>query len=406
MLPEILQQTLIITAFVMVMMLIIEVINVQSKGKWFDKLTNKPILQNLLGTVLGGLPGCLGTYTAVSLYSHKGLNFAALLTTMIVTTGDEAFLMLSLIPLAYLKITVILIVLGVVMGLIWNKININWGKDEIENHKLEIHEHQECIHWEKSGLMKNIKNISFPRAILSVSLILFIWGLLSGGIHHSHDIFPAHSIEKLSQVKEVGTQAEHDHHSHDGHTHDIHAHDIHDHAHAHDHNLEQAEVHAEHNHSHDDHGNWFNITLIGISIIALILILIVPDHFLEDHLWKHIIKKHALKIFLWTLIVLGGIYYLQQHIDLTSWVSENYFKVLLLAIIVGIIPQSGPHYIFILLFFQGSIPLSILLANSIVQDGHGALPLLAESKKSFIQVKAVKAVIALIFGIIGYWLIY
>jgi hypothetical protein len=74
---------------------------------------------------------------------------------------------------------------------------------------------------------------------------------------------------------------------------------------------------------------------------------------------------------------------------------------LIMALLVGIIPQSGPHIIFVTLFANGSIPFSILLANSIVQDGHGSIPLLAESGKSFLLMKAIKLVIGLLIGFSG-----
>jgi hypothetical protein len=57
--------------------------------------------------------------------------------------------------------------------------------------------------------------------------------------------------------------------------------------------------------------------------------------------------------------------------------------------------------IFVSMFVAGTIPLSILLASSISQDGHGALPLLAESKKSFVVAKLINGVIALVVGYIG-----
>jgi hypothetical protein len=73
--------------------------------------------------------------------------------------------------------------------------------------------------------------------------------------------------------------------------------------------------------------------------------------------------------------------------------STNTFTILILAVLLGIIPESGPHILFVTLFASGNIPFSILLANSIVQDGHGALPLLAESKKSFLVMKAVNVLV-------------
>jgi hypothetical protein len=75
---------------------------------------------------------------------------------------------------------------------------------------------------------------------------------------------------------------------------------------------------------------------------------------------------------------------------------------LIIAVLVGIIPESGPHFIFITLFAQGAIPFSVLLASSISQDGHGMLPLLAESKRGFLGVKFVNIIYALIVGLIAY----
>lgn len=78
--------------------------------------------------------------------------------------------------------------------------------------------------------------------------------------------------------------------------------------------------------------------------------------------------------------------------------------VLVLAVIIGFIPESGPHMIFITLFLSGQIPFSILLANSITQDGHSTLPLLAESKLGFISVKLINGILGLMAGIAGYFI--
>jgi hypothetical protein len=87
-----------------------------------------------------------------------------------------------------------------------------------------------------------------------------------------------------------------------------------------------------------------------------------------------------------------------QYINIEEWLSNNLFIVLVISVLVGIIPESGPHLIFVTLFAQGSIPFSILIASSIAQDGHGMLPLLAESKYGFLAVKAVNIMVAFIVG--------
>ncbi len=66
--------------------------------------------------------------------------------------------------------------------------------------------------------------------------------------------------------------------------------------------------------------------------------------------------------------------------------------------LIGLIPESGPHVIFVTLYVGGTIPLSVLMANFIVHEGHGLLPLLAESRKSFVQIKAVKLLFGLLVG--------
>ncbi len=60
MLAKILKHALMITSFVFIMMLLIEYINVQTRGKWQDSLKKSRWGQYLLGAVLGVIPGCLG----------------------------------------------------------------------------------------------------------------------------------------------------------------------------------------------------------------------------------------------------------------------------------------------------------------------------------------------------------
>ena len=87
-----------------------------------------------------------------------------------------------------------------------------------------------------------------------------------------------------------------------------------------------------------------------------------------------------------------------QYLDVEHWISNNMAIVILVAVLVGIIPESGPHLIFVTLFAQGVLPFYVLLVNSIVQDGHSALPLLAESKMSFAKAKLINIAVGLIIG--------
>jgi hypothetical protein len=76
--------------------------------------------------------------------------------------------------------------------------------------------------------------------------------------------------------------------------------------------------------------------------------------------------------------------------------------VIILAGLVGIIPESGPHMIFVMMFYKGLIPFSVLLTSSIVQDGHGILPLLSCNIKASIWVKILNLLIGVGIGYILY----
>jgi len=100
--------------------------------------------------------------------------------------------------------------------------------------------------------------------------------------------------------------------------------------------------------------------------------------------------------------VLLVLHFVLEPLNIEQWITGNQLVVLLIACLIGLIPESGPHLIFVTLFAQGMIPMSILLASSIVQDGHGMLPLLAESKRGFVYVKAINLIVGLVIGLIGY----
>jgi hypothetical protein len=54
--------------------------------------------------------------------------------------------------------------------------------------------------------------------------------------------------------------------------------------------------------------------------------------------------------------------------------------------------------IFVTLYAAGVVPLPVLLASSISQDGHASLPLIAENRKSFLWAKVINCIVALAVG--------
>jgi len=114
------------------------------------------------------------------------------------------------------------------------------------------------------------------------------------------------------------------------------------------------------------------------------------------------VKKHFLKLFLWTLGSITVLSILQHNVDLNEWIGNNPELILIMALLIGLIPISGPHLVFVFLFFQGALPFSVLLANSLVQNGHGSLPLLAESRKTFIIISIINLLFGMLAGLAGF----
>lgn len=336
MLIDIFKHALMITGFVFVMMLVIEYINVQTKGSWHVAIKRSKWKQYLISAFLGAIPGCLGAFTLVALYSHRIISLGALIAGMIATSGDEAFVMLAMIPGKALLIIGLLFLIGIIFGVITdNTFSPKFLREKIKLNKFSLHEDEYCECFPKGKIWSRLKGCSLKRGLLIGFFVVFILAIVFGKIGPPE-------------------------------------------------------------------WNWIRVTLLGTSVISLFICITVPEHFLEEHLVKHIVKRHILRIFLWTFGALLVMNILLAHVDIKQWIETNKILIILIACLVGLIPQSGPHLIFVTLFAQGTIPFSVLLANSAVQDGHGMLPLLAESKRGFLVVKTVNLIAGLMIGFTGY----
>ncbi|MBZ0243667.1 MAG: hypothetical protein K8F24_10665, partial [Bacteroidales bacterium] len=213
MIDLILKQTLIITTFVLGMMMVIEYINIQTRGLWSNKLQKSPISQIIMGSLMGIIPGCLGTYTMVSLYVHRVVMFPALVATLIATSGDEAFFMFSTIPVTALKLTGILFVIGVATGILIHFTVKNKFVGLSHKSSLPLHQHEACNTYHPRLIIENLRNITFTRALLIAGVLGILISLATGIIDGSHH------LNTLMAGSENAAFL----------------HDTHDHAHDHDH---------------------------------------------------------------------------------------------------------------------------------------------------------------------------
>jgi len=144
--------------------------------------------------------------------------------------------------------------------------------------------------------------------------------------------------------------------------------------------------------------DWKRVTFIVLISLSLFIVLTVPEHYLEEHIWNHIAKKHLWRIFLWSFFAILIIDVGFRYWNLEVFVRSQMMWVLLIASLVAIIPESGPHFIFAVMFAKGLIPFSVILSSSIIQDGHGMLPLLSYTIRDSVLIKLFNLAFGLIIG--------
>ncbi len=321
---------LMIATFVFAMMVLVDYLNVLSKGGMNKAIQGGKLRQYSLTSFLGSIPGCLGAFTNVSFYTHGLISFGAIAGGMIATSGDEAFIMIAMFPKQALILFLILFILGITGG---------WTTDKLVK-IFKIKTHEKCceelvIHEEEKHLyfgIKAMKTVIFKRSLILILLLGTIILMAAGVI------------------------------------------------------------------GHEEGWNWIKITFITILSVAFFIFATVPEHYLKKHIWEHIVKKHLLKIFLWSLFAILFVHIGLEYLNLEACISGNMLWIFIIAALLGVIPESGPHLIIVMMFAQGLIPFSVLLVSSIVQDGHGMLPMLSYSVKDSVLIKIFNLFFGLLIG--------
>ncbi len=267
------KESVVITTIIFVLMVIVELFVLKFR-KNIKRYLNKRFYSYIISSFFGVIPGCIGTFAMDSMYMIGLLSFGGIIAVMIATSGDEAFLLLS---------------------------------------------------------MAFTGKISMGIVVL-LTAILFILGIIAGII--------ADFIKKKTRMR-FCEKCSIDYHK-------------------------KEEFHIR--------------------------------HFVKEHIWNHIIKKHIWQIFLWIFAALFIIELTEGLIDIKSIFSHNLWYLLVVASLIGLLPISGPNAFLVVMFSQGLIPFSVLLANSIIQDGHGLLPILGFSVDDAIKIKLFNFIFGVAIG--------
>jgi hypothetical protein len=321
---EVVREALLITGFVSVMMMGVEYANVFTHGSWTRVIGASRLRQYLLAAALGAVPGCLGTFVLVALYTHDVVTIGAVVCGMMASSGDEGFVMFSLFPGTAALLTVGQMALGMLLG---------WGADALLRRRrpapaegccdgLNIHADEPPESPLSKTTWERLRRPSALRAVLLAVLAIFGAAVAAGAVG-------------------------------------------------------------------PEEWGWMRGLILAVTAFGLFLVAVVSDHFLSEHLWGHVLRQHVARIFAWTIGALAAMQLLMHYLPIETLIVDNRWVVLLVAVLIGIIPESGPHLIFTLLYAQGALPASILVANTVVQDGHGLLPMLAHSRRDFVFIKSI-----------------
>lgn len=278
MVASILANAVTITGFVLVMMLLVEYLNVATRGALRRRLQRRG--GRLPAVLIGVVPGCFGAFTNVTLYVHGAVSLGALAGSMIAASGDEAFVMLALFPDRALALFALLFAWGLVVATIVDRLfGTRYCRQPGCTSGLAIHADdglelrpfrlpQEGIRWSRD------------RSLLDGSLVVFSLAVGSGAV--ASDLAP-----------------------------------------------------------------WLRAIIVSIVLLLAAFVLVAPEHFVREHLVRHVVREHAPRIFLWTLgALLVTEWAMRSGLELEAFIRNHTTLALLVAAAVGVIPESGPHLIF------------------------------------------------------------
>jgi len=334
------KHALVISFFVFVMMLLVDFVDIMAKGRISGILQGGRWRQYTLASFLGSTPGCLGAFMNVTFYVHGMISFGAIVGGMIATSGDEAFVMLAQFPGMALLLFGLLFVCGLFFAWISDRVIGALGIVPCESCRESDCEHCLSDLDEESGLGEIFPLKNLLKNLKSLSFTRFLLLMLIG------------SFLALFFAGILG----------------------------------------------GPDWNWKRITFACLALCSLYIATVSTEHYLHDHIWDHIIKKHLFRVFLWTFSALLFVHWGLSFWNLEGYIRENMMGVLLIGALIGIVPESGPHLIFVMMYAQGLVPFSVLFTTSFIQDGHGMLPLLSYSVKDAILIKVFNLTFGLALG--------
>jgi Putative, 10TM heavy-metal exporter len=338
--PALFNQSLLISFLVFVMMLLVDFADHAGRQRLTAAIQGGCLRQYTLASFLGSTPGCLGAFMNVSLYAHGIISFGAIVGGMIATSGDEAFVMLVQFPKTALVLFAMLFVCGIVFAWVADKLVLIFRVTPSAYCTEQQCEHCQSVPEEERSAVGMFAFTSVAGNLRNMTQARLLVLMLVVG------------ILVLITLGIIGPS----------------------------------------------HWDWKRITFTILGMGSLFIVLACSEHYLQDHIWNHIIKSHLYRVFLWTFGALLLVNWGLAYWNLDTVVNEYVWVILIIAAVLGLVPESGPHLIFVMMYTQALIPFSVLFTASFVQDGHGMLPMLSFSVKDSLLIKGLNLAFGLVVG--------
>jgi len=286
---------------------------------------------------LGALPGCGGALIVVTQFVQGKMTFGALVTVLVSTMGDAAFLLIAHEPKTALLVLLLSISAGIVFGMIVNLIH---GKDFLRINRTQV--------IESNNALPALPPIA-GKLFLLIAMPGLLVGLLAAFQIGTADLFPNSLLSNfdtwigvLGSIVCFSTWFSRPN------------------------NSWTATFHS----SNDSRQLHETVTIETRFVTVFVILGFV--------LYETVIYYTDLDL---------GLYFLQLGV-----------MVPLLAILIGFIPGCGPQILITTLYINGIVPLSAQIANAISNDGDALFPAIALAPRASVIATIYSAIPALVMG--------
>ncbi len=373
--------------FVGAVLLIFGYINYKTQGRFVQKLENAKHLQPVIGALLGLTPGCGGAIFVMPLYLKGTVTYGTVISTLVATMGDSAFVMISTRPLDYVLVAVISLAAAIITGYVVDGLKIDGGfskrreallkKNAVsaqEHAKMQntpmhhighedgdsidilLHHHKKARH-ETSHMNRFIHNGAYQ----------IFWVLISVGLVLGVSLLFQVDVNSDFGVPHIGT-------------------------------------------------------VIGIGgMIYCLFYMVIGKRFIKNEEHEEAEQKvFSLKetlvhnaqdtafvcvwVFLAYFVYELFVVFVGGEAVVASWMMATGLFSVIVGALIGLIPGCGPQIIFVSLYGKGMLPFAALLANAISQDGDALFPLLAIDRRSSLWATVITTIPALLLGIGAYYI--